>query len=387
MLSESSWTRGKQTCSAFWFTVRYWLHTFLLQFRYRLQKVIHTLRLQIESLIREYWYKMQPLTEPPVDLTDPRQPISDRLQAWANPVTTMATLHMGWSEVEQCACQETAPFAVQDEQPTLAMQWLTAPRTRSGPLSIDQIPTLHTGFERSRRALFQGRKRDGYKSMIVKLVPLLTLSVVALFLLSGLIQGSPAHQVLRDVKALTLAAAPFSALDLDTAQQRQGNGNASQALVRISQLDPAQYNSQADFDTWAYSTCSTAAMTEVFNAYGRHYRIADVLKVQSAIGEITPQQGLLENIGVARTAAQFGFQTNWGNSWNIDQVINSANAGYPVIVGWPPSLYPEGHIVVVTGGDASVVHLADSSLWNRQVISRDQFLQWWGGFAAVVTPA
>jgi predicted double-glycine peptidase len=190
--------------------------------------------------------------------------------------------------------------------------------------------------------------------------------------------------VLHEVKELTLAAAPLAAADLDTTVQQ---GNASRALVRISQLDPAQYNSQADFATWAYSACSTAAMTEVFNAYGRHYRIADVLKVESALGEITPQQGLLENVGVAHTAAQFGFQTNWGNSWTLDQVINTANAGYPVIVGWPPSLYPEGHIVVVIGGDAQTVRLADSSLWDRQAISRSQFLQWWGGFAAVVTPA
>ena len=52
---------------------------------------------------------------------------------------------------------------------------------------------------------------------------------------------------------------------------------ASQALVRLSQLDPAQYNSMGDYNLWAYSACSTAAMTEVINSYGHHYRIADVL--------------------------------------------------------------------------------------------------------------
>ena len=30
--------------------------------------------------------------------------------------------------------------------------------------------------------------------------------------------------------------------------------------------------------------------------------------------------------------------------------------------------------------------LADSSLWNRQSLSRAQFLQWWEGFYAIVTP-
>ncbi len=383
MLSESSWARGKQTCSTFWFTARYWSHTLFLQFRYQLQQTRHTLRLQMESLTREYWYKLHPLSRPPVDEAEQFQPISGRLQAWANPLTRMATLHMGWSETQPYAL----PVLAEDEEPsTMALPWLTAPSTRSGPLSIDQIPTLHTGFERAGlRSAWCGKKRDRYRSLVVRLVPLLTLGLVVLCLFSGLlVQGGPARQVLHEVKELTLAAAPLAAADLDTTVQQ---GNASRALVRISQLDPAQYNSQADFATWAYSACSTAAMTEVFNAYGRHYRIADVLKVESALGEITPQQGLLENVGVAHTAAQFGFQTNWGNSWTLDQVINTANAGYPVIVGWPPSLYPEGHIVVVIGGDAQTVRLADSSLWDRQAISRSQFLQWWGGFAAVVTPA
>ena len=67
---------------------------------------------------------------------------------------------------------------------------------------------------------------------------------------------------------------------------------ASRALVRLSQLDPGQYNSSSEFDTWAYSACSAAAMTEVINSYGHNYRVTDILKVESQIGEITPQLGL-----------------------------------------------------------------------------------------------
>ncbi|HLI69809.1 MAG TPA: C39 family peptidase [Ktedonobacteraceae bacterium] len=170
-------------------------------------------------------------------------------------------------------------------------------------------------------------------------------------------------------------------------EQQTSAFDASKALVRVSQLDPSEYASQDEYDTWAYSACSAAAMAEVFDAYGHHYRITDVLKVESAIGEITPQLGLLTNAGIAKTAAKFGFQTTWGNNWTLNQVLENANAGRPVIVGWPPSLYPDGHIVVVVGGDAHNVYLADSSVWNRHVISAAQFMQWWGGFAAVVTPA
>lgn len=161
---------------------------------------------------------------------------------------------------------------------------------------------------------------------------------------------------------------------------------ASQNLVRISQLDPSQYNSTADYNTWAYSACSTAAITEVINAYGHHYRIADILKVEASLNEITPALGLVEDVGVAHTMAKFGFNTNWGYSLSYDQVVATANRGEPVIVSWPPSRYAGGHLVVVIGGNSQTVYLADSSLYNRHSLSRAQFMAWWAGFSAIATP-
>jgi Peptidase_C39 like family len=163
--------------------------------------------------------------------------------------------------------------------------------------------------------------------------------------------------------------------------------NASQQLTRISQLDPNQYASNAEYSTWAYSACSTASMTEVFNSYGYHYHITDVLSVESQIGAITPYLGLVDPSGIASTATKFGFKTQWGNNGSIDQIIAIANSGKPVIVGFPPDRYDGGHLLVVIGGDNNSIFLADTSLWNRSTISRAQFLQWWGGFYAVVTPA
>lgn len=162
--------------------------------------------------------------------------------------------------------------------------------------------------------------------------------------------------------------------------------HASQDLARIGQLDPAQYNSSQEYNLWAYSTCSTAAMTEVINAYGHHYRITDILKVEAHIGEITPQLGLLEEVGIQRTVAQLGFKTTWGHNLSLDQVITTANHGRPVIVSFPPDRYSGGHLVVVVGGDSNYVLVADSSLWNRHAITRAQFLGWWEGFYAIVTP-
>ena len=164
------------------------------------------------------------------------------------------------------------------------------------------------------------------------------------------------------------------------------NGRA--ALTRINQIDQAQYNSSSEWSMWAYSACSTAAMTEILNAYGMHLRIHDVLVVEAGLGEITPAGGLQEDVGIAHTMAHFGFHTIWGEQWTVAQVVAVANSGEPVIVSWPPARYAGGHIVVVTGGDlaAGTLSLADSSLWNRQTLSVAQFSQWWAGFAAVSMP-
>jgi hypothetical protein len=171
--------------------------------------------------------------------------------------------------------------------------------------------------------------------------------------------------------------------------------SASSSVVRISQLDPAQYASQQEWRTWAYSACSAAAMTEVLNAYGGQYRIHNVLSVERSLTipgssppepYITPQLGLTAEAGIAATMQHFGFTTTWGDHWTLAHVLAVANSGTPVIVSWPPSRYAGGHIVVVTGGDSQSITIADSSSWDRHVLSVPQFLQWWGGFAAVATP-
>ena len=163
------------------------------------------------------------------------------------------------------------------------------------------------------------------------------------------------------------------------------SGNAARTLQRISQLDPAQYNSTSQFTTWAYSACSAASMTEVLNAYGHHYRITDILKVESGLGEITPQLGLVEDSGVQHTLNQFGFTTEWGEQrWTLDQLITIATTGFPVIVSFPPPLW--GHILVLRGGNAQTVWLADSSRYDIVTYPRSKFLYYWRGFAAIALP-
>ncbi len=162
---------------------------------------------------------------------------------------------------------------------------------------------------------------------------------------------------------------------------------ASRDLVRLGQLNSNQYSSTQQYTTWSYSACSAAAMTEVINSYGHTYRITDILTVEANIHEITPQEGLLEESGIQHTGAQFGFKTTWGHNLSLNQVIAAANSGTPVIVSFPPATYPGGHILVVRGGNATTVDLADSSIFNRTQLTRTRFLQLWGGFSAIMTPA
>jgi hypothetical protein len=214
---------------------------------------------------------------------------------------------------------------------------------------------------------------------------------LGLVLITLLLFGTLILKTLLPSISLIATTLPFTqpvATAQPTPNPLQEASTAAQKLVRISQLDPAQYSSTEEYNTWAYSACSTTAMTEVINSYGHNYRITDILKVESQIGAITPQLGLLEEAGVADTASHFGFTTIWGHQFSLNQIIDIANKGRPVIVSFPPGRYPDGngHLVVVTGGDSNSVYIADSSIFNRHTLSHATFLSWWGGFAAILIP-
>ena len=166
-----------------------------------------------------------------------------------------------------------------------------------------------------------------------------------------------------------------------------GLAGASKALTRVYQLDPAQYASSQEYSTWAYAACSAASMTEVINSYGHHYRLTDVLNVETHLNQITPDLGLLQPTGIDLTVAKFGFKTVHFSNHSLDDVVHIADQGRPVIVSFPPSRWDGGHILVVRGGTSQNVYLADSSRLNMQIMPRATFLKYWGGFAVVVIPA
>jgi hypothetical protein len=172
-----------------------------------------------------------------------------------------------------------------------------------------------------------------------------------------------------------------------TSTATQGTVNASQALTRIAQAEVSQYASQAEHDQWWASACSATSLTEVINSYGHQYHITDILKVESGIGAISPENGLLYGDGIDQTAIWFGFETTTLNNPSVDQIVDIANKGQPVIVSFPPQTWTGGHILVVRGGDGASVKLADSSNYNLQTVTRAYFSKYWRGFAKVLTPS
>lgn len=395
MLSGSSWQKWRRTLLALFFIVQYHCRMSFLSLRY---KARHTSRAEIAALAREHWNQLcQALASHrtfgtllhTTKKTLESEQITGALRAVRRNLEDERlhkALDTAKKRLEQLIFVEETPTQPIDfsSLERLKTVWHSLETSKIARITPEALKAARQSFETGKMArLAPGTLKTArrHPSALVTLL-LTSLFLVTLFAASGIFE-----QALRAMKHAAIPAiSQLSTSELNLDAHQAPAVNASKALARISQLDESEYASQNEYDTWAYSACSTASMTEVFNAYGRHYRIADVLKVEADLGEITPQLGLMENAGIANTAAKFGFKTDWGNDWTLDEVLSIANLGRPVIVGWPPDHYDGGHIVVVTGGDANEVYLADSSLWDRHALSRTQFMQWWGGFAAVVMP-
>jgi hypothetical protein len=167
-----------------------------------------------------------------------------------------------------------------------------------------------------------------------------------------------------------------------------GTSQASKNVHHIAQMDRSQYNTDEEYNVWAPSACSAVAMTVVINAYKNNkYRVPDILKVEIEQHAIDPDLGLLEPSGINRTVDKFGFRTLQMNNAPLDSLIAVANNGWPIIVGFPPGVHwPGGHILVMMGGDAKNVFLADSAPSNLPSVTHDRFMQDWGGMALIVMP-
>src|SRR6266571_4226376 len=145
---------------------------------------------------------------------------------------------------------------------------------------------------------------------------------------------------------------------------QQAVTTASQRLVRVDSTNRQEFSAY-QWPAWSYSSCSGMAMEMVMNAYGRHLIAGDVLVEEQRLGVWDVNQGLLRDEGITMTATYFGFNTDLSRTRSLDDVVQLANQGSPVIVSVRDRIYfPGGHIFVITGGDGQKVLIADSSLNN-----------------------
>ncbi|MGZ3618450.1 MAG: hypothetical protein ACXWOL_17425, partial [Ktedonobacteraceae bacterium] len=102
----------------------------------------------------------------------------------------------------------------------------------------------------------------------------------------------------------------------------------------------------------------------------------DVLEVEYKLGVYDPgttptnSRGLLPpgQIGLDKTAAYFGFASDYSKNVSLGDLIAMANSGTPSIISIPT------HVMIITGGDSKYVNIADSGGLRLTTVTREQFL-------------
>jgi hypothetical protein len=211
---------------------------------------------------------------------------------------------------------------------------------------------------------------------------IVSVGLLLMLLVGFLIQtGAAGDALLKLTQNISSAsAAQLSGASVQTAFQPLPY-SASARIVRVDSAAADQYATLYQYQVWSYSSCSGISLEEVMNSYGRHYIASDVLQVEQNLGVWDTYDGLTGGeAGMAKTAAQFGFQVNPNPPRTLQALIATANEGYPVIVG------NVGHILVVKGGDANYVYLVDSAPANRVAFTYAQFMAFWNGQVVQLLP-
>ena len=157
---------------------------------------------------------------------------------------------------------------------------------------------------------------------------------------------------------------------------------ASERVTVHHQANRAEYNNDnPEWQVWSYSACSGCALAALMDAYGaqkngKPLNCGDVLEVEYKLGVYDPgttptnSRGLLPpgQIGLDKTAAYFGFASNYSKNESLGDLIAMANSGTPSIISIPT------HVMIITGGDSKYVKLADSGGLRLTTVTREQFL-------------
>ncbi len=256
---------------------------------------------------------------------------------------------------------------------------LTARRAR--------LATAQTGTSRSVALLADNEPKNtpGYthRRMVV------SIGLLAFLLAALLIQTVPALSgTFQDVTdRLGLTMQDNSSANEIRPMAHPEPTTASSRVKRISVHAADQFDTQYQLEDWGPSACSGITMTVVMNAYGHSVRVVDVIKKELDLGVWDHNLGLLREDGFRLTADTFGFNTDVSHTRSLEEVIDIANKGTPVIVGvFDYAHFPTGHFIVVSGGDNQYVNVADSSDFNFQHMTHDLFLSMWQHASIILTP-
>lgn len=147
-----------------------------------------------------------------------------------------------------------------------------------------------------------------------------------------------------------------------------------QEVVAQCQVERANYDSDADYLTWAApqangtfdtASCSAAALAAVLTAYGRPTNISAAVRILGP-GRISPQHGLLDaSLGAMRDAlAAIDIQAERADL-SYDELLGRLNDRAPVILDLPGMFNGIGHIMVAVSGTADACEVADSARRER----------------------
>jgi hypothetical protein len=121
----------------------------------------------------------------------------------------------------------------------------------------------------------------------------------------------------------------------------------------IWQRDKNQYASEAEWRTWAASSCSAASLTSVLSGYGNNVRVSDVLALMQQQNAISSSGGLFDYSVFTTIPAKYGLKAIYSEDKNLDshfeRVLGYLRQGYPVVLNVrDPSFFPNGHFVLAT---------------------------------------
>lgn len=149
---------------------------------------------------------------------------------------------------------------------------------------------------------------------------------------------------------------PVAAAPISTTPATE-DAPAKPVFPPVWQRDKTQYASDAEWKTWANSSCSAASLTSVLVGYGHQVKISDVLNQFEAQNAIKSSVGLYKYNVFSTVASEYGLKVAYSEDKNLDahfnRVMDYLRRGVPVIVNVLDATYfPSGHFVVATGLNA-----------------------------------